>query len=57
MTRLLFYEGKVARHSESADEESHGLMLTATFAQLSRDASPFHSGQAQHDIFKSFRVR
>ena len=34
MTRLLFYEGKVARHSESADEETHGLMLTAIFCTL-----------------------
>ena len=44
-------------HSESADEESHGFMLIATFVHLSRDACPFHSRQAQHDIFLSFRVR
>ena len=34
MSRLLFYEGKVARHSESADEESHDFMLTAIFCTL-----------------------
>ena len=34
MSRLLFYEGKVARHYESDDEESHDLMLTAIFCTL-----------------------